>query len=253
MEYSWWWRILPACVTRLPSMNIVTTVRSPNFTDLDISVEFVVLHFTAATLERALEIFTDPGSEVSAHLVIDRDGSIYEIVPCLGGSARRAWHAGKSRMEFSTNGDSQLIESFNDRSIGIEMVNLNGNLFPYTEAQYATLFGVIERLKSLYPSLARPEVIVGHEQIAGFRGKSDPGLCFEWERLFAVCYPNLGTPRRAHVCPKALAEKMGILVRGLGISVDGQTGDILVPRGVEASFFEHLSALSESALSRDQV
>ena len=216
-------------------MNIVTTVRSPNFTDLDIPVEFVVLHFTAATLDRTLEIFTDPGSEVSAHLVIDRDGSIYEVVPCLGGAARRAWHAGKSRMELSTNGDSQLIESFNDRSIGIELVNLNGNLFPYTEAQYASLFGVIERLTSL------------------FRGKSDPGLCFEWERLFAVCYPNLGAPRRAPVCRKPFAEKMATLVRGLGIAVDRQTGDILVPKGVDGAFFEHLSALSESALSKDEV
>ncbi|MEY4667450.1 MAG: hypothetical protein RL518_149 [Pseudomonadota bacterium] len=234
-------------------MNIVTTVRSPNFTDLDISVEFVVVHFTAATLQRTLEIFTNPGSEVSAHIVIDRDGSLHEIVPCLGGSARRAWHAGKSRMEVSTNGDSQLVEAFNDRSIGIELVNLNGNLFPYTEAQYASLFGVIERLKSLYPALARPEAIVGHEQIAGFRGKSDPGLCFEWERLFAVCYPNLGAPRRAPVCRKGFAEKMGALVRGLGVSVNRETGEVLVPKGLDASFFEHLSGLSESALSRDEV
>ena len=234
-------------------MNIVTTVHSPNFTDLDIPVEFVVLHFTAATLQRTLEIFTDAGSEVSAHLVIDRDGSIYELVPCLGGTARRAWHAGKSRMEVSTNGDSQLVESFNDRSIGIELVNVNGNIFPYTEAQYASLFGVIERLKSLYPALGRPEAIVGHEQIAGFRGKSDPGLCFEWERLFAVCYPNLGAPRRAPLCRKPFAEKMAALVRAMGVTLDRDTGEILVPKGVDPSLFEYLSALSESALSRDEV
>ncbi len=234
-------------------MNIVTTVRSPNFTDLDIPVEFVVLHFTAATLQRTLDIFTDAGSEVSAHLVIDRDGSIYELVPCLGGTARRAWHAGKSRMEVSTNGDSQLVESFNDRSIGIELVNVNGNIFPYTEAQYASLFGVIERLKSLYPALGRPEAIVGHEQIAGFRGKSDPGLCFEWERFFAVCYPNLGAPRRAPLCRKPFAEKMAALVRALGVTLDRDTGEILVPKGVDPSLFEYLSALSESALSRDEV
>jgi N-acetylmuramoyl-L-alanine amidase len=234
-------------------MNIITTIRSPNFTDLEIPVEFVVLHFTAATLERTLKICTDPGSEVSAHLVIDRDGSIYELVPCLGGSARRAWHAGKSRMEVSTNGDSQLVDSFNDRSIGIELVNLNGNLFPYTEAQYASLFGLLERLKSLYPALGRPEVIVGHEQVAGFRGKSDPGICFEWERLFAVCYPNLGAPRRMPVCRKPFAEKMAALVRGLGIAMDRDTGEVRIPDGVEPSFFEHLSSLSESALSRDEV
>jgi N-acetyl-anhydromuramyl-L-alanine amidase AmpD len=234
-------------------MNIVTTIRSPNYTDLDIPVEFVVLHFTAASLERTLEIFTDAASEVSAHIVIDRDGSIYELVPCLGGIAQRAWHAGKSRMEFSTNGDSQLSESFNDRSIGIELVNLNGNLFPYTEAQYASLFGVLERLKGLYPGLARPEVVVGHEQIAGFRGKSDPGLCFEWERLFAVCYPNLGAPRRNQVCRKAFAEKMSGLVRALGITVNRASGEVEIPEGVPSSLFEHLSALSESALSRDEV
>ena len=234
-------------------MNIVTTIRSPNYTDLDIPVEFVVLHFTAATLERTLELFTDVTREVSAHLVIDRDGSIYELVPCLGGTTQRAWHAGKSRMEFSTNGDSQLIESFNDRSIGIELVNLNGNLFPYTEAQYASLFGVLERLKGLYPVLERPEVVVGHEQIAGFRGKSDPGLCFEWERLFAVCYPNLGAPRRNQVCRKAFAEKMSGLVRALGITVNRASGEVEIPDGVPASLFEHLSALSESALSRDEV
>lgn len=234
-------------------MNIITSTRSPNFTDLEIPVEFVVLHFTAANLERTLEIFTDTASEVSAHLVIDRDGAIYELVPCLDGSARRAWHAGKSRMEVATNGDSQLVESFNERSIGIELVNVNGNLFPYTEAQYASLFGLLERLKALYPSLGRPGAIVGHEQIAGFRGKSDPGLCFEWERLFAVCYPNQGAPRRPHVCRRPVADKMSALVRALGIRLDPSTGDVEVPEGVNPAFFEHLSALSESALSKDEV
>jgi hypothetical protein len=111
----------------------------------------------------------------------------------------------------------------------------------------------MERLKATYPALGRPEAIVGHEQIAGFRGKADPGLCFEWERLFAVCYPNLGAPRRAAVCRKSFAEKMGILVRALGVSVDRQSGEVVVPKGVEGAFFEHLSALSESALSRDEV
>jgi len=159
-------------------MNIISTTRSPNFTDLDIPVEFVVLHFTATPIERTLAIFTDPSKEVSAHFVIDRRGGVYELVPCLGGSTKRAWHAGKSRMEVATHSDSRIVEAFNDRSIGIELENVNGNLFPYTEAQYAALFSLLERLKALYPALARPAAIVGHEQIAGFRGKSDPGSCF---------------------------------------------------------------------------
>lgn len=233
-------------------MNIITSTRSPNFTDLEIPVEFVVIHFTATTLERTLSIFSNPASEVSAHLVIGRDGAVYEVVPCLDGNARRAWHAGKSRMEVGAQGAARVVESFNDRSIGIELVNVNGNLFPYTEAQYAALFGVLDRLKALYPALKRPEAIVGHEHIAGFRGKSDPGLCFEWDRLFAVCYPNQGSPRRLPVCRRALADKMGSLVRGLGIGYDAGSGEVTVPEGVAPSFFEHLSALSESALSKDE-
>ena len=232
-------------------MNIITSQSSPNFTDLEIPVEFVVLHFTAASLERTLEIFSSPRAEVSAHVVIARDGSIYELVPCLDGSARRAWHAGKSRMEVSTKGDSRLVESFNDRSIGIELVNENGNLFPYTEAQYASLFGLLERLKALYPALSQPESVVGHEQIAGFRGKSDPGLCFEWDRLFAVCYPNQGAPRRLPVCRRVLAQRMGGLVSALGVRFDPTSGEVSMPEGVSPTLFEHLSALSESALSRE--
>lgn len=234
-------------------MNIITSRRSPNFTDLEISVEFVVLHYTATSLERTLEIFTDPARESSAHLVIDRDGTVYELVPCLDGGARRAWHAGKSRMEVPINGDSRIVEGFNDLSIGIELVNFNGNIFPYTEAQYGALFSVIERLKARYPALKRPDSIVGHEQIAGFRGKCDPGICFEWERLFAVCYPNQGTPRRAPVCRRAVAEKVSGFARGMGIKVNPSSGEIELPTGLPASFFEHLSTLVEAALSRDDI
>jgi N-acetylmuramoyl-L-alanine amidase len=234
-------------------MNIITSRRSPNFTDLEISVEFAVLHYTATSLERTLEIFTDPTREASAHLVIDCDGTVYELVPCLDGGARRAWHAGKSRMEVPINGDSRIVEGFNDLSIGIELVNLNGNIFSYTEAQYGALFSVIERLKARYPALKRPDSIVGHEQISGFRGKCDPGIRFEWERLFAVCYPNQGTPRRASVCRRAVAEKISGFARGMGIKVNPSSGEVEAPTGLPASFFEHLNSLVEAALSRDDI
>jgi N-acetyl-anhydromuramyl-L-alanine amidase AmpD len=145
------------------------------------------------------------------------------------------------------------VEAFNDRSIGIELVNENGNLFPYSEAQYASLFGLIERLKGVYPTLAHPEAVVGHEQIAGFRGKSDPGLCFEWDRLFAVCYPNQGAPRRQPVCRQSIAQRMRALVNGLGIHFDPERGEVSIPPGVSPVIFEHLSALSESALSREDA
>ena len=228
-------------------MQIVTSKRSPNFTDLVIGVDYVVIHYTAATLERTLAIFMNPASEVSAHIVIDRDGSVHELVPCFDGSALRAWHAGKSRLDSQ---DGTLIEGFNDRSIGIELVNLNGNIIPYTEAQYAALFKTIERLKGSYPALAKPESIVGHEQIAGFRGKCDPGILFEWERLFSVCYPNGGMPARSPLCRQAVADKILALAKALGVTIEPASGEVRVPSGADG-LFAHLSSLIESALSRD--
>jgi N-acetylmuramoyl-L-alanine amidase len=234
-------------------MNVIRFITSPNFSNLEIPVRFVVLHFTAASFERTVEIFTDPKTEVSAHLLIDRDGAVYELVECLSGTAKRAWHAGKSRMEVSANQGPHLVEGFNDCSIGIELVNLNGNIFGYTEAQYASLFAVIESLKRSYPELCKPSAIVGHEQIAGFRGKSDPGRCFEWSRLFSVCYPGQGAPQRGNVCSELMANRLRELVYSLGVTHDATTGEPVVPEGLPAKFFGLVSALSEAALSQDTV
>lgn len=168
-----------------------------------------MLHYTALSLEATLERFLDPTTQVSAHIVIGQAGEVYEVVPCFAGGALRAWHAGRSRLRVSDeNGQERVVEGFNDRSIGIELVNLNGNLFEYTEAQYAALFEVIRRLQAVYPALTKPEAIVGHEQIAGFRGKADPGRFFSWERLFAVCYQGLTAPDRRPRCSEALVERV---------------------------------------------
>ena len=234
-------------------MKIVTSYRSPNITNLPIKVEFVVLHYTAGTLKRTLEIFMDKEREVSAHLVIDLDGAVYEIVPCLAGETLRAWHAGKSRLDVNTEGTVRHVEGFNDCSIGIEMVNINGNIFPYTEAQYSALFSVIERLKALYEPLRRPEAVVGHEQIAGFRGKCDPGRCFEWDRLFSVCYPNQGAPVREAVCSAEVAEGLRRVVQAAGVSVAGATGVTSGASGVDDSFFNALSYLCEASMSKDKA
>jgi N-acetylmuramoyl-L-alanine amidase len=229
-------------------MDVSSAFRSPNFTDRVIPVRFVVLHFTATSLKRALEIFADPKAEASAHLVIDRDGAVYEVVECLSGSPRRAWHAGKSRLEGALIDGGDAVDSLNDCSLGIELVNLNGNLFPYSEAQYAALFKVIDRLKGLYPDLASPEAIVGHEHVAGFRGKGDPGRCFEWGRLFSVCYPGQGMPGREPLYSEQLVARARQLMVCLGITYNPDSGEVTVPKGVPGDFFEVFSSLMESAL-----
>jgi AmpD protein len=104
------------------------------------------------------------GIKVSAHFFIRRDGSLIQFVPC----SLRAWHAGMS------NWDAR--ERCNDFSVGIELEGTDDQ--PFTEAQYASLLPLLAALKQAYPISA----IVGHSDIAPGR-KTDPGACFDWERV----------------------------------------------------------------------
>ena len=102
--------------------------------------------------------------QVSAHLLIKRDGSIIQFIPF----DKRAWHAGES----SFNGQ----DNCNDFSIGIELEgtdNLN-----YEAVQYQSLKTTLKQLKNYYPV----QNIVGHSDIAPGR-KTDPGKAFNWGEI----------------------------------------------------------------------
>lgn len=105
--------------------------------------------------------------QVSSHIVINRAGVITQYVPFH----KCAWHAGTSEYKGR--------EKCNDFSIGIE---LEGTVCtPYTEIQYSQLALLIQCLLQTYPKL-NLEDITGHCDIAPLR-KTDPGKCFDWERL----------------------------------------------------------------------
>lgn len=109
---------------------------------------------------------TIKGAEVSAHLFIERDGTITQFV----NFNERAWHAGRS----SYLGRPEC----NDYSIGIE---LEGSDFvSFTSAQYEQLADVIAAIYKAYPKTRRH--LTGHSDIAPGR-KTDPGEYFEWARL----------------------------------------------------------------------
>lgn len=160
-------------------MNINTSHRSPNFAATEIPVEFLVLHYTACDLEKTLAIFRNPEPGVCAHFVIDLDGCIYDLGGFTNGPIRRGAHAGKSRLEVQ----GTTFEAFNQFSVGIEMINRNGNLVDYTQAQYESLAELVRHLQKRFPALQDPERIVGHEHIAHWRGKADPGVRFAWGRF----------------------------------------------------------------------
>lgn len=188
----------------LTNMKINRENASPNYDPKPIQVEFVILHYSAGNLERTIDLFSDANKKVSSHLVISVDGEIYELVKCWDGEAYRAWHAGESKWL----DDYKTWKGFNDISIGIELINLNGNILPYSKEQYTALDKVISHLKTVYPALKSPERILGHEHIASWRGKCGPGLMFDWEHFFGLCYPDYKPPTRKKICPIVLKEAL---------------------------------------------
>ena len=175
--------------------------RSPHFEDKFISVEFVVLHYTAQSLKESLNIFLGSRRSISCHLLIDRDGSVYELVDCRRGGVKKAFHAGQSCW---TDGDNKKWENFNNFSIGVELVNWNGNFFSFTSVQYTSLFQVLKHFRNQHPQLNKPDRILGHEHIAGFRGKKDPGALFDWSYLFKELYSTQNEIRKSVLTAKEL-------------------------------------------------
>jgi AmpD protein len=112
--------------------------------------------------------------QVSAHFFLRREGKLQQFVS----ANHRAWHAGESAWQGRAN--------CNDYSIGIELEGCDH--IPYTPAQYAALWPLLEAIREAYPVTA----ICGHEHIAPAR-KTDPGPAFDWHAL-QTRFPGLFAP-----------------------------------------------------------
>lgn len=149
---------------------------SPNFDRRPdaADIRLVVLHYTGMRdAASALARLADPASGVSAHYVVDEDGTVYSLVP----DHLRAWHAGVSAWRGWSDPNSV--------SIGIELVNPGHDwgYRPFPEAQIEALVSLLARLRARYPIAACD--VVGHSDIAPAR-KRDPGELFPWARLAAL-------------------------------------------------------------------
>ena len=196
------------------SLKIKKLPPPPNTDGSLIEVEFLILHYTACSLADTLKLFQNEKKKASSHFIIDRNGDILNLIPCLKkGEAVKAFHCGASRF---IDSQKKKWEDFNCFSIGIELVNLNGCLFDYTKKQYESLVLLTRVLKKEHPKLRSPERVLGHEHIAGFRGKIDPGLKFNWAFYFKNSYPELKThPRRKGVLSEELRERFEELSKRL--------------------------------------
>ena len=163
-----------------------------------IETEFIIIHFTAGgSAESSVNWFKNTNAKASAHIVIGRDGKIFQLVDFN----KKAWHAGASQWA--------NWNAFNNISIGIELEN-PGRLskrgdkyysyfekeYPsnevverihkhedqasfwlsYTEKQLESCMQVCELLLIKYPIID----ILGHDDISPFR-KNDPGPMFPME------------------------------------------------------------------------
>ena len=146
-------------------------VPSPNWNDRQLPVSMLVLHYTGMrTADEAMARLCDPQAEVSAHYLIDEDGTVTRLVP----EDKRAWHAGRSYW--------RGITDVNSASIGIELVN-PGHEFgyrPFADAQMEALIPLVAEIKARH-DIPRANV-VGHSDVAPAR-KLDPGELFDWEML----------------------------------------------------------------------
>lgn len=175
-----------------------------------IDPKFVVIHYTAGyTAQSAIGTFAAAGAKVSAHIVMERDGTMTQMVPfnCL------AAHAGPSQY--------QGYEMLNGHSIGIEIVNIGwarkqsdgrlvdsyGNIVParldpdswiaaphprvgsgmlywqpFTKEQIDTTIDLVKALIPAYDLKAA----VTHEEIDTRGWKTDPGPAFPMSRIRAL-------------------------------------------------------------------
>jgi N-acetylmuramoyl-L-alanine amidase len=144
---------------------------SPNWNERELPVSMVVLHYTGMrSADEALARLCDPAAQVSAHYLIDEDGTVISLVP----EEKRAWHAGQSYWRGMTD--------INSASIGIELVN-PGHEFgyrPFPEAQMGALLPLLANIVDRHHIV--PANVVGHSDIAPAR-KQDPGELFDWNRL----------------------------------------------------------------------
>ena len=170
-------------------------------------ITHVVIHFISNVIANRTDpyvladierIFLDYG--VSAHYVIDRDGTIHLTVP----EERVAFHAGAgSLVDFP-----EYENNLNQHSIGIELLGigtreemslyltaseydaLDPSLIGFTDEQYEALNWLLNDILARHPGILPNRThIIGHNEYSPT--KNDPGVLFEWERLDFMKSPSV--------------------------------------------------------------
>lgn len=175
-------------------------------------IDMILLHYTGMTsAAEALDRLCDPAAEVSAHYLVEEDGTLWRLVA----EERRAWHAGRAAWAGETD--------INGVSIGIELQNPGHEhgYRPFPAAQMAALVALCRDILSRHA--VPPHRVLGHSDVAPTR-KDDPGELFDWPFLASAgiglwpVFPAVAAD--AALSPDALAAALRGLGR-IGYAIDG--------------------------------
>ena len=196
------------------------------------AVDMLVLHYTdTADAATAIGLLTDAANSVSAHYLVDVDGSIRSLVP----EDRRAWHAGVA----SWCG----ITDINACSIGIEIQNRGHSSVgasgpePYPLPQIRSVIDLIHDIRRRHAIPDRR--VLGHSDVAPLR-KQDPGAHFPWARLAGAgigIWPSGNGGLDQQPTASVTDVQQALAAIGYGIAVDGVSGPQM--QSVVAAFQRH--------------
>jgi N-acetylmuramoyl-L-alanine amidase len=175
--------------------------------------DMILLHYTGmGDAPSAARWLANPESRVSAHYMIEDDGTVIQMVS----EWHRAWHAGASRWAGETD--------INSVSIGIEIHNHGheapDGLPPYPRAQMEAVAALCRDIAARWS--VPPERLLGHSDVAPGR-KRDPGEHFDWhwlaEQGLGVWVPAAPISEEADAAMEDFAEVKAKLARiGYGVT-----------------------------------
>jgi N-acetyl-anhydromuramyl-L-alanine amidase AmpD len=208
------------------------------------TVTSLILHHTAGSLPSSLDILQgrDPKHKVGVHYLVTDEPKprVIRMVP----ENLAAYHAGKSAWGKLTN--------LNQNSIGIEIINYDGNVYPYSDAQAEIIFSLCAEIIRRHD--IKPWNVLAHSDIAVGR-KVDPGSKFPWAKLASL---GIGAWPLPNEVTDNLSKKRKLApsyVRGL-LTAYGyvlESGDAGLKLGVEAFQRHFRSAKVDGLIDNETV
>jgi N-acetylmuramoyl-L-alanine amidase len=201
----------------------IVELPSSNYNHRNAPVDILLLHYTGMqSAQAALDRLCDPAAKVSAHYVVDEDGTTYRLVE----EEFRAWHAGAAYWAGTRD--------INAHAVGIEIVN-PGHEFGYRAFPMRQMEAVLDLSKEIVERHGIPPArVLGHSDVAPLR-KEDPGELFDWRYL---AENGVGLWPQLKPCAWSDAEFL-LKLGAYGYDLEG-------PKGTEAAKARHAAVMAFS-------